>query len=120
MQLGFRLYGGSLGLWRVRRTERRPLAVKPRGMQCRCVARRNKYKKIDNLSRKIYGELTFVLIIYSSETTDFFYILIVTISERQRFNIVKLITMASVYDISILICFLERKFFHIFQTTEQD
>ena len=41
MQLEFRLYGGSLGLWRVRRTARRPLAVTPRGMECRCVARRN-------------------------------------------------------------------------------
>ena len=41
MQLEFRFYGGSLGLWRVRRTARRPLAVTPRGMECRCVARRN-------------------------------------------------------------------------------
>ena len=35
------LYGGSLGLWKVRRTARRPLAVTPRGMDCRCVAQRN-------------------------------------------------------------------------------
>ena len=41
MQLGFQLYGGSLRLWRIRRTARRPLAVKPRGMACRCVARQN-------------------------------------------------------------------------------
>ena len=33
MQLGFQVYGGSLGLWRVRWTARRPLAVKPRGME---------------------------------------------------------------------------------------
>ena len=43
MQLGFQLYGGSLGLWRIRRTARRPLAVKPRGMACRYVARQNTY-----------------------------------------------------------------------------
>ena len=42
MQLGFQLYGGSLGLWRFRRTARRPLVVKPRGMACRCVARQNR------------------------------------------------------------------------------
>ena len=43
MQLGLQLYGGSLGLWSVRRTTRRPSAGKPRGMACRCVARRNSY-----------------------------------------------------------------------------
>ena len=42
MQLGLQLYGGSLGLWSVRRTTRRPLVGKPRGMACRCVARRNR------------------------------------------------------------------------------
>ena len=46
MQLGFQLYGGSLGLWRVRRTARRPLAVKPRGMECRRVARRNSWAEL--------------------------------------------------------------------------
>ena len=39
--LGVQIYGGSLGLLRVQRTARRPLAVKPRGMECRCLARRN-------------------------------------------------------------------------------
>ena len=44
MQLGVQVYGGSLGLLRVGtgRTAHRPLAVKPRGMECKCLARRNK------------------------------------------------------------------------------
>ena len=41
MQLGVQIYCGSLGLLRVRRTARRPLAVKPRGMECRYLAQRN-------------------------------------------------------------------------------
>ena len=45
MQLGFQIYGGSLSLLRVRRTVRRSLAVKPRGMECSCLARRNRCRR---------------------------------------------------------------------------
>ena len=68
IHLGVQVYGGSLGLLRVRRTARRTLAVKPRGMECRCLAPRNNYIVLRyialNNSLLIYKLLVFILLNY--------------------------------------------------------